>query len=209
MPRPRLLLADDHALLLEGYRKLLEEHFEIVGVAADGRELLHLAATDEPDLVLLDISMPVLNGIDAARRLSLLVPKTKVLVVSMHDDPDYVVESFRAGASGYVLKRAPWSELLHAINAVLAGERFISPMLNIKEADVIQRSHQTGECMLTLRQREVLQLVSEGRNAREIAGVLKVSVKTVEFHKARIMHELGIRSVAGLTRYALRHGLLT
>lgn len=205
--RPRIILADDHTLLLDGYSKLLEEKFEVVATVPDGRQLLERASELKPDLILLDISMPMLNGIDAARQLSSLVPETKILMVSMHDDPDYAVESLRAGASGFVLKRGGWAELQQAIEQVLAGHRYVTPLLGGQALDALSNGQQTG-WKLTPRQREVLQLVAEGRTAVEIAGLLKISVKTVEFHKARIMKQLGLRSVAALTRYALHHGLL-
>jgi|SRR5579871_1795639 len=209
MPRTRILMADDHTLLLEGYRRLLQEEFDVIGAATDGRELLEMAKASEPELVLMDLSMPKLNGIDATRRLASLLPNTKVLMVSMHDDPDYVVESLRAGAVGFVLKRAGWEELLEAIHKVLAGEIYVTPLIAGQAMELLRKSRQPGiEETLTLRQREVLQLVAEGRTAQEIAGTLKISVKTVEFHKARIMQQLGLHTVAGLTRYALRHGML-
>ena len=210
MSRPRILIADDHTLLLEGYSKLLEDQFEVVGTASDGRQLLEMASALRPDLILLDVSMPVLNGIDAARRLSDLVPETRILMVSMHADPDYVVESFRAGASGFVVKSGAAAELRQAIGVVLAGGRYITPLITGDATEAVRcppGADAVGR-MLTLRQREVLQLVAEGRTGKEVAGLLKISVKTVEFHKSRIMKQLGLRSVADLTRYALRHGML-
>lgn len=204
--QPRILLADDHTLLMEGYSSLLQKSYDVVGIASNGRELLELAAVLQPDLILLDISMPLLNGIDAARRLNEIAPKARILMVSMHSDADYVAESLRAGANGFVSKRDGWPELQRAIWVVLGGGRYITPSVSKDFGDAVsnRRSYE-----LTLRQREVLQLVAEGRTALEIAGLLKVSVKTVEFHKSRIMKQLGIRSVAGLTRYALRCGLLS
>lgn len=206
--KPRILLADDHRLLMEGYGSLLRKNADVVGIAYDGRQLLKLAVELQPDLILLDISMPVLNGIDAARRLSSLVPKAKVLMVSMHSEPDYVAESLRAGAAGFVSKRDGWSELQRAIQEVLAGRRYITPSVTGQAATALATDGNAGDWKLTLRQREVLQLVAEGRTALEIGGLLGISSKTVEFHKARIMKQLGIRSVAGLTRYALQRGLL-
>ena len=206
MPPVRILLADDHTLLLDGYERLLEEEFDVVGTAANGREVVEMAITRRPDLVLMDVSMPLLNGIDAARRLAALMPETKILMVSMHDDPNYVVESLRAGATGFVLKRSGWAEVLRAMKAILAGETYIDPAVAAQTTELLGRS-EVGEDILTLRQREVLQLVAEGRTAQEIAAVLKISVKTVEFHKARIMQHLGVRTIAGLTKYAMRHGI--
>jgi DNA-binding NarL/FixJ family response regulator len=210
MTRPRILLCDDHALLLDGYTRLLEDQFNVVGAARDGRQLLELAVALKPDLILLDISMPLLNGIDAARRLSGLIPRTRILMVSMHGDPDYVAESFRAGASGFVLKAGAADELRLAIRQVLAGHRYVTPLIPGQSLSGLLESEGRDPVawQLTLRQREVLQLVAEGRTASEIAELLKISPKTVEFHKSRIMHQLGVRSVADLTRYAVRHGML-
>jgi len=210
MTRPRILLGDDHALLLDGYTRLLEDQFNVVGAARDGRQLLELAVALKPDLILLDISMPLLNGIDAARRLSGLIPRTRILMVSMHGDPDYVAESFRAGASGFVLKAGAADELRLAIRQVLAGHRYVTPLIPGQSLSGLLESEGRDPVawQLTLRQREVLQLVAEGRTASEIAELLKISPKTVEFHKSRIMHQLGVRSVADLTRYAVRHGML-
>jgi DNA-binding NarL/FixJ family response regulator len=155
--------------------------------------------------------MPLLNGIDATRRLRTLVPKSKILIVTMHADPDYVAEAFRAGASGYVLKRSAASELVRAIREVLDGRTYITPLIAGEMLDSFRKpAARTGTKtpMLSPRQREVLQLVAEGRTAKEIGTVLSISVKTVEFHKSRIMKELGVRSVADVTRYALRRGLV-
>src|SRR6266852_4417474 len=187
MSRARLLLADDHMLLLDGYRKLLE-----------------------PAVILMDISMLLLHGIDATRRLRKLVPKSKILIVTMHADADYVAEAFRAGASGYLLKRSAASELVSAIHEVLEGKRYLTPLITGQALDWLRKSEGRerggggAASVLSPRQREVLQLVAEGRTAKEIATLLRISVKTVEFHKSRIMRELGMRSVAEITRYALR-----
>lgn len=207
MKRPRILMADDHTLVLEGLRKLLEREFELVGTVEDGRTLLAEAGRLRPDVILLDVSMPLLNGIDAARRLRKLVPGSKLVFVTMHDDPTYVAEAFQAGASGYVVKRSAASALIRAIRTVLRGRRYGAPAV---PAGVPPRTTRvrapTGS--LTARQREIVQLVAEGRAAKEIAGVLGVSVKTVEFHKARIAERLGLHSTAELTRYAVAHGLV-
>src|ERR1700730_6923527 len=201
MGRARLLLADDHTLLLEGFRKLLEDEYELVGTVENGRELLIAAPKLKPDAILLDISMPLLNGIDATRRLRALVPKSKILIVTMHADPDYVAEAFRAGASGYVLKRSAASELVRAIREVLAGRTYITPLIAGDMLDSVRKPAARAGSAPTLspRQREVLQLVAEDRTAKEIGTLLSISVKTVEFHKSRIMKELGVRSVADVT----------
>lgn len=211
MKRPRLLLADDHTLLLEGFKKLLESEFELAGAVADGRALLEAAPALRPDVILLDISMPLLNGIDAARQLRKIVPESKLVFVTMHADRDYVTEAFRAGGSAYILKRSAASELVRAIQEVLKGRTYITPLIVQDAASPIPgRTPRSGKPSggLSPRQREVLQLVAEGRSAKEIASILRISVKTVEFHKARIMQALGIHSVAELTRYAVAHGLV-
>jgi DNA-binding NarL/FixJ family response regulator len=209
--KPRLLLADDHTLLLEGIRLMLEPEFELVGSVQDGRALLTAAKTLKPDLIILDISMPVLNGIDAARRLRKLLPSAKLLFLSMHSDPDYVAEAFRAGAMGYLLKRAAASELLTAIRAVLKGNQYVSPLVT-RDAlkPLISRAAPQGTMSdrLTVRQREVLQLVAEGRTRKEIAAILNISVKTVEFHKATLMRELNLGTPADFARYAISHGII-
>lgn len=212
MKRPRLLLVDDHTLVLEGLRKLLEPHCELVETAEDGRTLLRKAPQVKPDLVLLDISMPSLNGIDAARRLRELLPETKIIFLTMHADPAYVTEAFRAGASGYLLKRSAASELVNAVNEVLKGRSYVTPLVAEGMLTSMLRSPDgsvTVPAGLSPRQREILQLVAEGHTSKEIAGLLNVSVKTVEYHKARLMERLGLRSTAELTRYAIRHGLVT
>ena len=198
MSRPRLLIADDHRLLVEGYRKLLETEFDVVGEVEDGRALLELAPQLQPDVILLDVSMPLLNGIEAARRLKPLLPDTKLLFVSMHADSQYVAEAFRAGGSGYLLKSCASSELVSAIHQVLQGRQYVTPAISTGELA------QTAEVrpgailpQLSPRQREVLQLVTEGQTAKEIAGRLRISVKTVEFHKTRIMRALRVRCDVG------------
>ena len=202
MSRPRILLADDHALVLAGFRKLLEPEFEIVAAVEDGRALVEAAAELRPDVILLDISMPLLNGIDAAARVKRMLPETRLVFVTMHSDPDYVAEAFRAGAAGYLLKRSAASELAAAIHRVLRGEIYVTPLV----------SFQAGAggfgLRLTPRQREVLQLVAEGRSTKEIAGVLGLSVKTVEFHKSALMQKLRLHTTAELTKYAIERGLI-
>jgi DNA-binding NarL/FixJ family response regulator len=205
-------LADDHTLVLDGFRKLLEDRCEIVGVAEDGRTLLRLAQELQPDIVTLDISMPELNGIDAARKLKKLLPRTKMIFVTMHADQAYVSEAFKAGASGYLLKRSAGSELLQAIQSVMDGQCYITPLVakGLVDSTITGRKPAvlTGES-LTTRQREVLQLVAEGKTVKEIASALTLSPKTVEFHKSQIMSLLDLHTTAELTKYALLHGLLS
>jgi DNA-binding NarL/FixJ family response regulator len=209
MSRPRILLGDDHTLVLDGFRKLLEDRCEIVGVAEDGRTLLRMAQELQPDIITLDISMPELNGVDAASKLKKLLPRTKLIFVTMHADPAYVSEAFKAGASGYLLKRSAGSELIQAIQSVMAGQWYVTPLVakGLMEP-VITGSAVLRDKPLTARQREVLQLVAEGKTVKEIASILSLSPKTVEFHKSQIMIQLDLHTTAELTKYALVHGLL-
>ncbi len=212
MKKSRILLADDHTLFVEALQKVLEPEFDLVGSVADGRALLDAAPRLDPDIILLDLSMPLLNGIDAAQQLRRLAPGAKLVFLSMHGDPTYVTEAFRAGASGYVLKRASAVELLLAIRTALRGQTYVSPMLAKDVLEPLLQRKQTlesAQAQLTLRQREVLQLVAEGRSLKEIASILCVSVKTVEFHKTRIGKQLGLHTTADLTKYAVSHGLVS
>jgi len=212
MCRPRVRLADAHTRLVNGFRKLLEDRCEIVGVAEDGRALLRLAQDLHPDIVTLDISMPELNGVDAARKLKKLLPHTKLIFVTMHADQAYVNEAFKAGASGYLLKRSAGSELLQAIQSVMDGQCYITPLVakGLVESAITGRMPAVlTDKSLTVRQREVLQLVAEGKTVKEIASALNLSPKTVEFHKSQLMALLDLHTTAELTKYALVHGLLT
>lgn len=212
MNRPRILLADDHALVLEGFRRILEGQCELVGTAEDGRVLLDAAKKLQPDIVILDVSMPLLNGIDATVQLKKLCPQAKIIVVTMHADTEYVRSAFEAGASAYVLKRSAVDELEQAIRAVLAGHSYITPLITKDLLDVFLSKapgKAGGADGLTVRQREVLQLLVEGRTAKEIAGILNISSRTVEFHKGQIMEQLNLQNTADLIRYALTHGIVT
>jgi DNA-binding NarL/FixJ family response regulator len=211
MSRPRILLGDDHTLVLDGFRKLLEDRCDIVGAAEDGRTLLRMAQELEPDIVTLDISMPQLNGVDAARKLKKILPRTYLIFVTMHDDPAYVNEAFKAGASGYLLKRSAGSELRQAIQSVMDGQCYVTPLVaKGLVQSVISRGRPPvlQDKSLTARQREVLQLVAEGMTVKEIASTLDLSPKTVEFHKSQIMTQLDLHTTAELTKYALVHGIL-
>jgi DNA-binding NarL/FixJ family response regulator len=210
MKRPRVLIADDHTLVVDGLRKILEPECEVVGAVEDGRSLLAAAEQLKPDVVLLDISMPLLNGVDAARCLRDAVPGAKVIFVTMHADATYVTRALRAGASGYVLKRCAAMELLNAVQQVLKGRTYVTPLIRKDIMDELPGwplapGEVSGE--LTARQREVVQLVAEGHPVKEIAAILNISRKTVAFHKSNIMRRLGIRSTAELTKYALDHGI--
>lgn len=212
MIRPRLMVADDHTLLLEGFRLMLEPEFELVGSVEDGQALLRSAQKLKPDVILLDISMPLLNGIDAAYQLAKLLPSVKLIFVTQHSDPGFVTEAFRAGAAGYLLKRAAASELLTAIREVLKGHHYVSPLVARDTMDTLLASSKPegkSSARLTPRQREILQLVAEGKSRKEIADILNIAVKTVEFHKATLMRELDLHTAADLTRYAIERGLIT
>ncbi|HLJ50042.1 MAG TPA: response regulator transcription factor [Bryobacteraceae bacterium] len=208
--RPRLLLADDHRILMEGVRKLLEAEFDIIGTAADGRELVTLVESLQPDVVVLDIGMPLLNGIEASRQIRQKSQKSRIVILTQQTARPYIREAFDAGAMAYVLKQSAPRELTIAIQRALAGELYISEML--REAGIVPQPegspHVSKAFGLTPRQREVLQLVAEGKAAKEIANLLGISVKTVEFHKMSIMEELGMRTTAELTRYAMQHGIV-
>jgi DNA-binding NarL/FixJ family response regulator len=207
----RVLIGDDHVVVLEGLRRILQEHFEVVGTATDGRELVEAVKRLEPDVVLTDISMPMLNGIEATRQIHSALPKTKIIMLTQNVDRDYARAAFEAGAGGYVAKQSAVTELVDAVRHVVAGDYYISPLLRDKGINSpVERKVNPRELFgasLTPRQREVLQLVAEGKSGKEIAYILNVSVKTVDFHKADIMQRLGLHSTAELTRYALEHGI--
>jgi DNA-binding NarL/FixJ family response regulator len=207
--RPRLLMADDHTLVLEGIRKLLENDFELVGAVEDGRALLHAAEELRPDVILLDISMPLLNGIDACRQLAKSMPEIPVIFLTMHSDVAYVEEALRAGGAGYLLKRSAASELTSAITAVMHGKRYVTPLIDWKESTTRRKNpSKPASERLSPRQREVLQLVAEGRANKEIAALLNVSEKTVDFHKSCIKRELMLNSTAELTQFAIKHRII-
>ncbi|MDP9132507.1 MAG: response regulator transcription factor [Nitrospirota bacterium] len=210
MTIPRVLLADDHTLVLEGFRRIVEQRCEVVGAVEDGRALVEAATRLHPDLILLDISMPLLNGLDAARQIKKTRPDVKLIFVTMHADRAYVSEAFKAGASAYLLKRSAARELDQAIDSVLNGQYFVTALLTRDVVTSLSEGHTTLFAQrqeLTPRQREVLQLVAEGRTIKEIAALLNISPKTVEFHKAQIMFHLDLHTTAELTKYALAHGL--
>lgn len=212
--RPRIVLADDHALVRAGLRKLLESmpDIEVVGEAEDGRAALVLVESRRPDLVLMDIAMPGLNGIEAAARLSREHPEVRALILSMHQHEDYVRQALRAGAAGYLLKEAAPVELELAIQAVLRGEIYLSPAVSKGPvSDYVRRlrDEDTPDGTLTPRQREILQLIAEGHTSKEIARRLSISVKTVETHRTQLMKQLDLHDIAGLVRYALRVGLIS
>ncbi|CAE6728013.1 MAG: response regulator transcription factor [Nitrospira sp.] len=212
MPKARLVIADDHSIVLEAYRQLLEPEYEVVGSALNGEELLRIAPALAPDIILLDISMPTLNGLDVSRQLRASLPQAKLIFVTMMSEPFYITQAFDLGAVGYVLKQSASTELLSALTAALKNRRYISPQLSLEVQDAIETPWVKPEgfsSKLTPRQQEVLQLLTKGRSTKEIAAELKVSAKAVEFHKGNITRRLGIHTTAELTRFALSQGLTT
>jgi len=196
----------------EGLRSLLEPEFELVGVVQDGRSLIAEAARIRPEVIVLDISMPLLNGIEAAQQIHKSDPNVKLIFLTMHADVAFVREAFRAGASGYLLKRAAVSELVTAIRETLKGRSYLTPLITHETLHFFLDKPPeavTAQGELTLRQREVLQLVAEGRSIKEIASILHISPKTAAFHKYRIMDQLGLRTTAELTQYAIKHGIVS
>jgi RNA polymerase sigma factor (sigma-70 family) len=211
--KARVLIADDHSILLAGLCRLVEDMCEVVGTVEDGRALVAAAEQLKPDVILLDISMPILNGLDAARLVKKSFPDTKLIFLTMHASPTYATEAFKAGANGYLLKQSAASELPQAIEAVLNGQTYLTPAITRPMLDTM--THPGREAIrstlsdLTPRQREVLQLVGEGKNTKDIAALLNVSVKTIEFHKTRIMQQLDLHSTPALIRFAIAEGLVS
>ncbi len=209
MVRPRVLLADDHALLLGAFEKLLADDCDIVGQVSDGRALVAAADQLRPDIIVLDISMPLLNGLEAARQIKHNLRSVKLIFVTMNEDTDLAAEAFRAGASAYVLKQSATSELLTAIRQVMEGRSYVTPL--ITEGLVGSLMHPDGSAPsheLTARQREVLQLLAEGRTMKEVANLLNLTPRTVAFHKYRIMEQLKVKSTAELVQYAVKHHIV-
>ena len=211
MRRPRVLLADDHRLLREAFIKLLEPTCDVVGAVGDGRALLEAAPGLRPDIVVLDVSMPSLNGLDAARQLKRLMPAVKVIFLTVNEDPDLASEAFRAGASGFVLKASAASELLQAIQDVFEGRSYVTPLATQGMVDHLlhQPESAKGARELSPRQREVLQLLAEGRTMKEIGAILKIATRTVAFHKYSMMELLGIKSSAELVQFAIKKRIVS
>jgi DNA-binding NarL/FixJ family response regulator len=207
MPRSRVLLADDHTLLLEGLQKLLEEEYDLVGAVESGKSLVSAALKLRPDAIVMDISMPGLNGIDAARQIRKAIPAAKLIFLTVHADEAYIEEAFRVGARGYLVKQSAARELFEALRVVLQGGLYLTPLVNQNLLRFALKPPRPRK-QLTIRQKEILRLVAEGRHNKEIAEALKISIKTVEYHKSRIMTELNIHTAAGLTRYALDRGII-
>jgi two-component system response regulator NreC len=210
MNKIRILLADDHAVVRQGFKMILaaQPDMEIVGEAGNGREALDLAGQLQPDIVVMDVAMPELNGIEATRRLTDLAPRARVLALSMHKDSVYVREILRAGARGYLLKDSISSDLLAAVRAVARGEGYLSPGVSDAVLNDYRRHVTDPIDLLTSREREVLQMIAEGKTNKEIAVVLNLSVYTVDAHRGRIMEKLNLHSATDLVRFAVRCGLI-
>ena len=209
MGKPRILLADDHTLVAEALTRLLEIHFEVVGTAADGRALLEKAAQLQPDVILLDLSMPILNGFEAGERLKKLVPRAKLVVLTMTEDSEVAADVLRSWASGFLLKKSASSELVKGIQEVLKGNTFITTQMTQSLMDKFVRDPQQKARTLTPRQREVLQLLAEGRTMKEAADILNVTPRTVAFHKYKIMEEFELKTNSDLLRFAMRERIVT
>jgi DNA-binding NarL/FixJ family response regulator len=208
-PRPRVLLADDHGVVVEGIRGLLEKHYDVVGVAMDGRALIAEANRVQPDVIVLDVAMPLMNGLDAGKKLQEILPKAKLVFLTMQTNPNLAAAALQLGAVGFVLKHSAASELLTAIAEVLRGKAYVTPRLNPGNWHVQQsRAKQFGK-ELTQRQREVLQLLAEGRPTKEIADILNICEKTVMFHKYEIMKSFNLKNNPELVLFALRNGLIS
>ncbi|HXJ13742.1 MAG TPA: response regulator transcription factor [Candidatus Limnocylindrales bacterium] len=210
MTSPRLMLADDHTFLVEAFRKVLEPQYEIVGTASDGRALLESAPRLNPDVIVVDIGMPLLNGLEAGLRLKELMPSMKLIFLTMNEDPDLAVEAMRCGASGYLLKSSAVEEMLCAIQLALKGKTYVTPQIRRgMQKSFIKNPRAKGQAkVLTPRQREVVQLLAEGKSMKEVADVLKVTARTVAFHKYRVMEELNIGTTAELIQFAIKSKIL-
>jgi DNA-binding NarL/FixJ family response regulator len=211
MKRPRVLLADDHRLLREAFSRLLEPGCDVVGTVADGRALLEAVPQLRPDIVVVDIAMPLLNGLDAARQLKRMMPVVKVIFLTVSEDCDLAAEAFRAGASAYLLKNSAASELFKAIQEVFEGRSYVTPLATKGLVDSFRHESEAPKSKRASspRQREVLQLLAEGYTMKEIARKLKITARTVAFHKYSLMKELGIESSAGLVQYAIKQHVVS
>jgi DNA-binding NarL/FixJ family response regulator len=209
--RPRVIVADDHTLVAEACKKLLDTEYDVVATVGDGRTLVRAAAALKPHVIIVDISMPLLNGLDAGQQIKKLVPSVKLVYLTMNQDADLAAEAFRYGASGYLLKTCAASELTTAVHEVLKGKSYLSPAIAKDTVDFLLRQHEDTVdegAQLTERQREVLQLLAEGKSMKEVGSVLNLTTRTVAFHKYRIMQVLHARSNAELVRYAIKKHVL-
>jgi len=206
MDRIRLLLADDHVMFAQGLKSLLGDEFELLGTAENGEQLVEATLKFHPDVILVDISMPVLNGFDAVRKIKALGREARIIFLTMHDDATLLAEAFRCGASGYVLKQAAGEELVNAIREVAQGRTYVSPLVTNRPTEPL--SERALKTTITPRQREVLELISRGLTMKEIAAELNISTRTAESHKYEMMQALGVETTAELIRYSLRLGLI-
>jgi DNA-binding NarL/FixJ family response regulator len=209
MTKPRVLIAEDHLLLLDAFERLLEGTYEIVGKVADGRELVRAALELKPDAVVADVSMPELNGLEAARQILARLPGTRIVLLTVHEDEELAADALRAGVSGFVVKRSAAGELQQALRDALAGAKYLTPLIAAGNARSLagQPGNGLSNGGLTPREREVLQLLAEGRTMKEIGVRLGITARTVAFHKYQMTEKLGLRSTADLVRYALVHNL--
>jgi DNA-binding NarL/FixJ family response regulator len=211
MTRTRVLIADDHAILLDAFKRLLEPEYEVVGAVTDGQALVQAAESLKPDIILADISMPHLNGLDAAERLLERVPGVKLVFLTVSEDPEVAAEAIRRGAVGYVLKKSASAELFEALRRVLSGQTYVTPAIaKVSTVDFVVEAKRAGPVRgLSLRQREVLQLLAEGKSMKEAADVLGVTPRTIAFHKYEMMHHLGLKTGAELVQYAVAHRMVS
>jgi DNA-binding NarL/FixJ family response regulator len=210
MKRARIILADDHNLLVDAFRLLLEPHFDVVGTFPNGHDLVAGAAKLDPNVIVLDIGMPIMNGLIAGQRLKEILPRVKLIYLTMNQDPDLAAEAFRLGASGFLLKNSAGSELVHAINEVLLARTYITPLMTkgMVGSFIQNLKRRKTPHELTLRQREVLQLLAEGRSMKEVAYLLNVTPRTVAFHKYTMMDQLQLKSSAELIQFAMRSSIV-
>jgi DNA-binding NarL/FixJ family response regulator len=208
MKRARVILADDHTLLLEAFQKLLVDEYEVVASVSDGRALVEQATSLKPDIAIVDVSMPLLNGIDAGRQLKESIPATKLVYLTMNEDPDLAAEAFRSGASAYLLKRSAASELLTALREVLRSRCYVTPLITEGLVDSMLQKGSPSARSLTIRQREVIQLVAEGHSMKQVASILNIAPRTVAFHKYRIMEQFKIKTTAELIQFAVKQRIV-
>jgi DNA-binding NarL/FixJ family response regulator len=206
MARPRLLLADDHTILVEAFRKLLEPHYDVVATVADGRSLLEVAPRVKPDVIIVDIGMPLLNGLEAGLRLKQQMPDVKLVFVTMNDDPDLALEAMRCGASGYLLKHSAAEELLQAIRMALKAKRYVTPLIEqgMRESFTKNPAAKGQGKVISPRQREIVQLLAEGKSMKQAASILNIKERTVAFHKYRVMRRLNLGTSAELVQFAVK-----
>jgi len=208
--RARVILADDHNLLVDTFKAFLEPHFDVVGTFADGHRLVQGAPALQPDVIVLDVGMPIMNGLIAGQRLKQILPRVKLIYLTMNQDPDVAAEAFRLGASGYLVKTSAASELVHAIKEVLLARSYVTPLMTKDMVGSFIQNFKRRKVRheLTLRQREVLQLLAEGRSMKEVAYHLKVTPRTIAFHKYTMMDQLDLKSSAELIQYAMKSSIL-